>query len=73
MRVSSDVHISLITTHETRAHNKPARRARRSVLGRRRCSGRVTGPARHISGLSAAPLRSSRGSPSIGRGPALRG
>jgi hypothetical protein len=54
-------------THETRAHDKPARRARRSVLSRRRGSGRVTGPARHVSGLSAAPLRSSRGPPSMAR------
>ena len=73
MRVSSYAHISdkhshwTYATHETRAHDKPARRARRSVLGRRRGSGRVTSPARHVSGLSAAPLRSSRGPPSIAR------
>jgi hypothetical protein len=77
MRVSSYAHISdkhshwTYATHETRAHDKPAsqpaRRARRSVLGRRRGSGRVTSPARHVSGLSAAPLQSSRGPPSIAR------
>ena len=54
-------------THETRAHDKPARRARRSVLGRRRGSGRVSGPERHVSGRSTAPLRSSCGPPSIAR------
>ena len=54
-------------THETRAHDKPARRARRSVLGRRRGSGRDTGPARRVSGLSTAPQRSPSGPHSIAR------
>jgi hypothetical protein len=72
-RVSSYIHISdkhshwTYVTHETRAHDKPARRARRSVLGRRRGSGRVTGPARRVSGLSTAPLRSPCGPHSIAR------
>ena len=76
MRVSSGVHISdkhshctisTYATHKTRAQDKPARRARRSVLGRRRGSGRATGPARHVSSPSAAPLRSSHAPPSIAR------